>query len=124
MRTGTWIGLTVFLLLIPSGVIGQKSAAGQDPKLDEAYTEFCDVRIQYFNNLFCAEDQEAMVKSTLLLANIVMTSDALGAKEKYPWSLSLYRLAEQMSPGNAEAGQNIEMIESIYQQMGRPVPKG
>lgn len=112
------------LICAPWNATGQGSVLGQDKKLDDAYTEFCDVRIQYFNNLFCAQVQEQMVKSTLLLANIVMTSDALGAKEKYPWSLSLYRMADQMSPGNEEAGQNIQMIEGIYQQMGRPIPKG
>lgn len=51
-----------------------------------------------------------------------MTDQDAGAKVKYRKALEDFRAALQNDPGNAKAKENKEMIESIYQQMGRPVP--
>jgi len=44
-------------------------------------------------------------------------------KKKYPSALRQYRLVATIDPANAEAKQNINLIEGIYNQMGRPIPQ-
>jgi hypothetical protein len=55
--------------------------------------------------------------------NVALTSSALTPKEKYPLSLQMYREVLRLDPKNKEAKSNKELIEGIYKQMGRPVPK-
>jgi len=62
------------------------------------------------------------VGATLKYADAVLVSPALSPKEKYPRSLKLYREARKVDPKNAHAKENIDLIEGIYKQMGRPIP--
>ena len=52
-----------------------------------------------------------------------MYESSLPPKEKYPAALKQYRFVATIDPSNAEAKQNISLVEGIYSQMGRPIPQ-
>ncbi|MHB1549511.1 MAG: hypothetical protein ACYCX8_12345 [Acidimicrobiales bacterium] len=62
--------------------------------------------------------------TTLSLADAVMTSTVLLPKIKYPQALRLYREVLSLTPENKSAKKNKDLIEGIYRNMGRPIPKG
>ena len=51
-----------------------------------------------------------------------MTDAAAAPRVKYPAALKDFRRALELDPKNADARKNADMIETIYQRMGRPVP--
>ena len=55
-------------------------------------------------------------------ANYLRDESPLPPKEKYPAALAQYRIVYQLDPNNADAKNNIGLIEGIYKQMGRTVP--
>lgn len=67
---------------------------------------------------------KAYVAATVAYGNCVMMSPTLPPREKYPKALNLYREALKLDPKNKVALDNKKLIEDIYKQMGRPVPKG
>lgn len=67
--------------------------------------------------------KKAYVTASLDLADKTMKSGALDSTVKYPAALKIYREVLKVDPANAEAKEWIGMIESIYQSMGKPVPK-
>ncbi len=69
-----------------------------------------------------ANAKKAYVAATMKLASTVLVSPALGPKDKYPKSLRLFREAYKVDPTNKEAKSQIDLIEGIYKQMGRPIP--
>jgi hypothetical protein len=66
--------------------------------------------------------KKAQVDGHLKYGNFLMYESALPPKEKYPSALRQYRIAAAIEPTNAEAKQNINLIEGIYNQMGRTIP--
>jgi hypothetical protein len=52
-----------------------------------------------------------------------MYNDQLPPMQKYPNALRQYREALVYEKTNAIALKNVDMIESIYKSMGRPIPK-
>ncbi|MBI5705859.1 MAG: hypothetical protein HZC36_02595 [Armatimonadetes bacterium] len=67
--------------------------------------------------------KKAYVTASLDLADKTMKSAALESTEKYPAALRIYRDVLKVDPANKEAKEWIGMIESIYQSMGKAVPK-
>ena len=67
--------------------------------------------------------KQAQISAHMQYANYFMYETNLPPHEKYPSALKEYRLVAQIDPTNAEAKQNIDLIEGIYNQMGRPVPQ-
>jgi tetratricopeptide (TPR) repeat protein len=72
--------------------------------------------------------KDAQAKKRFLQANDkfayeTMNTDALSPKKKYPQALKLYRESLKTDPNDAEAGKWVQMIESIYRSMKRPIPK-
>jgi len=63
------------------------------------------------------------VRATVDYGTTTMNSPLLSPKEKYPKALKLYAEALRQDPKNEEAINNTKLIEGIYAQMGRPVPK-
>lgn len=66
--------------------------------------------------------KKAQVDAHIKYGNYLMYESTLPPKEKYPSALRQYRMAVAIEPTNAEAKQNINLIEGIYNQMGRTVP--
>lgn len=113
--------VTVFALLASLG-------PGQD--LDEQRAELARVdrayiqaKIAFLQSPFIEERQKAFVDIAVLAGTVTMTCDALSPKEKYPEALRMYREALALDPENGEALRNKELIEGIYEQMGRPIPE-
>jgi tetratricopeptide (TPR) repeat protein len=52
-----------------------------------------------------------------------MTDSALSPKVKYRGALKSYRQALKLNPNHKQAKADKDMIESIYRQMGRPIPQ-
>jgi hypothetical protein len=52
-----------------------------------------------------------------------MYNSPMSPKEKYPKALALYREVVKLDPTNDQAKNAVDMIESIYRQMGRPIPE-
>src|SRR5208283_620870 len=67
--------------------------------------------------------KKAQIDAHMKYANFLMYESLLPPKEKYPSALRQYRLVATIDPGNAEAKENINLIESIYNQMGRSIPQ-
>ena len=66
--------------------------------------------------------KKAQVIAHIKYGNYLMYESTLPPKEKYPSALRQYRMAAAIDSANAEARQNINLIEGIYSQMGRTVP--
>ncbi|HTR82197.1 MAG TPA: hypothetical protein VMM58_11260 [Bacteroidota bacterium] len=67
--------------------------------------------------------KKAQIDAHMQYANYFMYESTLPPKEKYPSALRQYRLVASIDPTNTEAQQNINLIEGIYNQMGRPIPQ-
>ena len=67
--------------------------------------------------------KKAQIDAHMQYANYFMYESTLPPKEKYPSALRQYRMVATLDPSNTEAQQNINLIEGIYNQMGRPVPQ-
>lgn len=52
-----------------------------------------------------------------------MMSPTLDRKVKYRDALRAFRRALALNPGHKQAAEQKAMIEAIYRQMGRPIPK-
>lgn len=63
------------------------------------------------------------VEATAKFGTVCMTTNVLERKAKYAMALRYYREALKVDPKNEEALNNKGMIERIYTQMGRPIPK-
>ncbi len=120
--------LSVLCLLLVASC-GEKKA---DPsKIDEAAKlvtnkEF-EKGIAMFDDMRKSSPNDELLKKAQVIAHIkygnyLMYESTLPPKEKYPSALRQYRMAAAIEPANAEAKQNINLIEGIYNQMGRAVP--
>lgn len=65
----------------------------------------------------------ARIEGHLKFANYLMRESPLPPKEKYPSALRHYRAVLALDPAQVEAKQSAALIESIYKQMGRPIPE-
>jgi len=120
--------LSVLCLLLVASC-GEKKA---DPsKIDEATklitNKDFEKGIAMLDDMGKSSPNDELLKKTQVVAHIkygnhLMYESTLPPKEKYPLALRQYRMAAAIEPTNAEAKQNINLIEGIYSQMGRTVP--
>jgi len=52
-----------------------------------------------------------------------MYDPATPPRTKYPAALGYYRKALALDPANKIAREDKKLVEDVYKQMGRPVPK-
>ena len=69
-----------------------------------------------------AKLKKVLIGATMKLADAQLVSPALPPREKYPKALRNYRVVVKLDPKHASAKEKINTIESIYKQMGRPIP--
>ncbi len=123
------LAYSILSLLFAAGCSEKKA----DPaKIDEATKFIADKNfekgIALVDDLGKSNPNDELVKKAQIdahmkYANFLMYESVLPPKEKYPSALRQYRLVAAIDPGNAEAKENINMIEGIYNQMGRPIPQ-
>jgi cytochrome c-type biogenesis protein CcmH/NrfG len=66
--------------------------------------------------------KKQLADATFDNAQFYMYKSPLPPNQKYPKALSLYRQVVKLDPSNDAAKQSIDMIESIYRSMGKPIP--
>lgn len=115
------IGLTVCQMGMAQDSAEVKAEKAKLAKIEAAYKS---AKVAYNKRPKDTKLKKTFVDSAVALGTATMTSAALTPREKYPKALSLYREALKLDPKNKEATTNKQMIESIYKQMGRPIPKG
>lgn len=69
------------------------------------------------------ELKQALIDTNMAKADDFMTNDSVPPRVKYTTALHGYRDVLKYDKDNAKAKKNIDMIESIYKQMGRPIPQ-
>ena len=69
------------------------------------------------------EITKALVDAHLASADSTMADDALPPMRKYPSALREYRKVLALDKTNQKAKANVDQIEGIYKQMGRPIPQ-
>jgi hypothetical protein len=67
--------------------------------------------------------REAFIKATTIFGHETMVHPELPARTKYRDALRLYREVLKLEPNHPVAKKEHDLIVSIYEQMGRPVPK-
>jgi hypothetical protein len=99
------------------------SMADEKKKLASAKAGYTKAKVAFDKKPKDAKLKKSYIDAAMKYGNVALTSSALTPKEKYPLSLKMYREVLRLDPKNKEAKSNKELIEGIYKQMGRPVPK-
>ena len=121
MRNFLTIGtLCAGLLLAANAKVDQAKAKVKEGKYDEAIT-LLEAEQK-------AHPKDAAVKAALgqthmAYGDFFMNNDQMPPFRKYPGALRQYRAVLQYEPNNKKAKDNVALIEDIYKQMGREVPK-
>ncbi len=118
-------------LVVALALMGACLAAAQNPaemktekaKLAKLEKSYVAAKAAYVKTPKDAVKKRAYITATVTFGTAVMNSGALAPRQKYPRALNLYREALKLDPKNKEALENKKMIEDIYRQMGRPIPK-
>lgn len=69
-----------------------------------------------------AEVTGALAQAHLKYGDYFMFNEQLPPRQKYRPALRQYRSVLKYEPGNKDAATKIKTIETIYKQMGMPVP--
>jgi hypothetical protein len=67
--------------------------------------------------------KKQLVEAAFTYGNTMMNDPDLPPRVKYRAALKQFRRTLELDPNHEGAKKNKEMIESIYRQMGRPVPE-
>lgn len=67
-------------------------------------------------------NKKALADATFDNAQFYMYKSPLPPGQKYPKALQLYREVVKLDPSNKDAQDAVDMIESIYRSMNRPIP--
>lgn len=118
------LGLLLCALTVPA--MSQTSTEDLDKKelqvIAAKEKKLVEARKVFFKNPKDKKGKANYISTTLDLAEFILVSPALGAKEKYPRSLKLYREILRTDASHKKALERVSLIESIYKQMGRKVP--
>jgi tetratricopeptide (TPR) repeat protein len=104
----------------PSAGSAEASNNAPNTALDDKVAE---LRAAYDKNPADPKAKKDLEAATLQNANYYMYKSNLSPGQKYPKALSLYRQVLKLDPANSEAQEAVGMIESIYRQLGKPVPE-
>ncbi len=99
------------------------SREAAEKELKEAERAYAAARQSYEKGKKSAEDKKRMARSHYEYGYTVMNSPVLQPFVKYPRALRSYRAALKLDPTLKEAQDGIDLIEGIYESLGRPVPQ-
>ena len=100
--------------------LGREAA---EQELKEAERAYLAARQGYEKGSKTADDKRRMARAHYEYGYTVMNSPVLQPFVKYPRALRSYRAALKLDPGLKEAQEGIDLIEGIYESLGRPVPQ-
>lgn len=89
----------------------------------QAAANYKVVEAAYLKTPKDAGKKKAFAQATAQLGRATMYDSATAPMVKYPTALRYYRRALALDPANRIALGDKKLIESVYQKMGRPVPK-
>jgi TPR repeat protein len=124
--------LLSMLLILPGAVMAQKGPfqggkSGTEQvsaeKLSKAEKDYNASKKAFEKNKKDAKLKKKYVDSTNTFALANMYSATLSTKVKYRNALKYFREVLSVEPKNKIAREQSDMIISIYQQMGLPIPK-
>lgn len=115
---------------------GSLSPEGAPPSVVEAFENqnegsatLEDLRLQYEAaraeleaNPDATETRDQFLVVAYMYAETRMYDPSLTPQEKYPESLRIFRDIVAMEPGHDDARAQIQVIEGIYRELGRPIP--
>lgn len=114
-----FLALFVFVFAFAQHGTPTKNDAAELKRHEQAYK----AAKQAYSKNKSEKTKKAYVQATVRFGTASMTSPALDTKVKYRQALRLYNEALVLDPKNKEALNNKALIVSIYESMGRPVPK-
>ncbi len=103
----------------PKNVVQESQTLLSSGKYEEAIQMLEE---SYKSNPSLDSLKPALANAHLQYANFLMYKSDLPPRQKYRKALSEYRRVLVLDPDNTEARQNRDLIVSIYNQMGIPVP--
>ncbi len=102
--------LVAAILFAPNPEVSAQSPVEQaESELASAKQAFLDAR----------KNKSNLEEATFKYGEVVVNSPALGAKEKYPLALALFRQTLAINPKNQAAKDWENQIVSIYSSLGR-----
>jgi hypothetical protein len=105
----------------PAG--GASSAAAGEAPHPEMAKKVSELEAAYAKNPSDAGTKKQLVSATYEYGHTVMTDPNLSPRIKYRAALKEFRRVLELDPNHKQAASEKEMIESIYRQMGRPIPQ-
>ena len=112
-------------VVLPSLTFAQGPASGGADKarLTKLEKEFNVAKAKLAKSPKDKKLQKSFVDLGALYGHESMMSPVLPSKVKYRQALHIYREVLKVDPKNPVAKQDSDQIISIYQSMGRPIPK-
>jgi hypothetical protein len=117
----------VLCLLALLSVFANSQASSKqvsDAQLKTLKAEYTATKALYTKKPTDAKLKKKYVDSSLAYGLGCMYSVSLPPREKYKSALVYFREVLKLDPKNKVAKEQKVMIESIYKQMGRPIPGG
>lgn len=112
-------GIVAALTLHQAELVGVLELTAELKKLEQNYV----TSRESWEKSATEETSDQFVSAAVEFGTAVMTSPDLPSNLKYKKALILYRRALQANPKQEEALSNSAMIESIYESLGKPIPK-
>lgn len=112
------------LALVGLGVAALATAQSNDPKvLKNLEKEYVAAKAAFAKKPKDAKAKDRFVVAGVRFGHESMMSPILDRKIKYKQALRVYHEVLKVDPKNPVASKETDLIESIYRQMGRPIPK-
>ena len=102
---------------------GYYSKVSTDSQLPQLQTKAKELYARVAANPKDKDLKKQAAEASYQAGYAMMMADKLDRKEKYRGALRYYRQALKLDPSHVAAADNKAMIESIYKQLGRPVPQ-
>jgi hypothetical protein len=106
----------------PSGAPAAGADTGEAPH-PELAKKVSELEAAYTKNPSNAATKKQLVTATYEYGHTVMTDPNLPPCVKYRTALKQFRRVLELDPSHKQAATEKDMIESIYRQMGRPIPQ-
>jgi tetratricopeptide (TPR) repeat protein len=97
----------------------EANASAPNAPIDQKVAE---LEAAYAKNPGDASAKKQLADASFENAQFYMYKSPLPPNQKYPKALALYKRTVDLDPSNVSAKESIDMIESIYRSMGKPVP--
>jgi hypothetical protein len=121
-------GLTLVLLVVTPAVIALAETPKPAAKAAPAAAKYDEAKLKELEAKLAKTPKDEKLKTEVAEAHYqvghtMMVNDSLPPRVKYPGALKHFTHALALNPKHAKAAEEKKMIEDIYKQMGRPVPK-